>query len=225
MNLESIDKASNTYKTFIFLEFTRQILKNTRRYKTKIAEDILKGKVDKIIEKNISTPSEKINLEVPIPVPPERMIKIPKLKKPKFFSSFSAKITPFKRAIMPRIPPLPPTVRNIKPIPQYAEINLNKLEPLARDPTVNAIICNGPGQNVVVRRGSEKRTTAVILSVEEMDEIVENFASDSKIPIEDFYKVVVGNLELNAIDPKGESPKFIINKIPPRVPFDQLRTI
>ena len=213
MNLESINKTSEGYKTFILLEFTRQILKNTHRYKARIEEDLLQQKVNKIIKKNTPIPQERVVEEIPT-------ISIPKLKKPKFLYNtgmqIKKRIIPIQRAIMPRIPPLPPTVRNIRPIPQYNDINLNKLEPLRRDPTVSAIICNGPGQNIIVRRGSEKRTTSIILTIEEIDEIVENFAYASKIPIEDFYKVVAGDVELNAIDPKGQAPKFIIAKIPPR---------
>ena len=212
MNHQSLKNISKNYKYFILLQFTKEILKNTERYKAKIEEDSLKNKVNKIIEKNFS---EKRTIEIPELIPPEKLFKQKKLNFSTQYNKPLRKIKPPRRLMMPRTIPLPPTVRNIRPVPQHTQIDLKKLTPFVRDMTVTSIICNGPNENIIVRRGSEKRETNLNLTVEEMDEIVESFAHTSKIPIEDFYKVVVGNLELNAIDPKGESPRFIITKILP----------
>ncbi len=228
-NLDQIRKSSENYKAFILLSFTKQILQNTRRYKAKIEEDLLQQKVNKIIKKKAQKiePPTPIH-QIPYLIPPERQIKSSLWKRPKFLSPI--KPQKLKKKVFPiqaihknftppqRVGPLPLSVRNIKPIPQYIEINLYKLDPLVHDPTVNFIICNGSTQNIIVKRGSEKRTTSIVLSSEEINEIINSFSKTSKIPIEDFYKVVVGNLELNAINPKGESPKFIIKKLPPKAP-------
>lgn len=203
MEISSLNKLSGDYKKFILVEFVKQIMKINHNYKEKIEEDLLKEKVSKIIQKRTQERLEQQTNK-------ERKIQIPSIFKKQ---NKKLLIAPQKSLPMLKIP-LPLTVRHIRPIPYHPEIDLKKLQPFVKDPTVTAIIIK-PNENVIVKRGIEKRQTQIILSLEEIDQIIETFAQLSKIPIENFYKVVVGNLELNAIDPRGQNPKLIITKIHP----------
>ncbi len=146
--MTSLENASKEIKTYFLLSFTKELIKNSTQ-KAKISENILKNKVNKIIKK------KEINSQF------NQSIPIPALKKLIPAQPFMPKIN---RTMLhpipvnfPRNTSLPMTVRNIRPQPQYIQVDLAKLNPMIKDPTVNSIIINGPDENVIVRRGSEKQ--------------------------------------------------------------------
>ena len=195
--MDSLQNTSKQIKTIFLLEFTKQLILNSRKYEEKINEDILKGKIKEIIKKRNEGVIEQAKFKQNIISQPRPRIifkAVPGIK-------------------MPRIAPFPATVKDVRPVPIPKELNLKKLNLLIKDPTVNSIIIDGPDRNVQVRRGDEKRVTPIILTLEEIKETINTFSQESRIPIEDVYKVVVGNLMLSAINPRGEIPKIIITKI------------
>ena len=115
--------------------------------------------------------------------------------------------------------PLPPTVQNIKPIPTNIQIELGKLNPLIQDQNVRSIECNGPEENIIVRGNIGTKTTRIILSKEDIDQIINAFSESARIPIsEGVFKIVVGRLILSAIISEVVGCKFIIRKMTPQSP-------
>ena len=109
---------------------------------------------------------------------------------------------------------LPPTVQHIKPFPMQVELNLKKVSPLVKDPLVRIIECNGAGENIHVIGTMGRKRTGIILSEEEISEIMKIFSESTKIPIEDgMNKIVFGRLILLAIVSEIVGSKFIIRKM------------
>lgn len=119
-----------------------------------------------------------------------------------------------------RIPeyPLPPNLQYIRPVPRNVEIDLGRLNPITQDPNVRSIECNGPEENLIVRGNTGTRTTNIVLSKEEIDQILQTFSQVSKIPVhEGVVKIVVGRLILSAIISDVVGSKFIIRKMAPQM--------
>lgn len=111
-------------------------------------------------------------------------------------------------------PRFPLRLQYLKPIPTNVEIDIGKLNPLARDPMVEVIECDGPGKSIIVKGAMGSKTTKIILTKEEIEQIVQNFSETAKIPLyEGVFRVVVGRLILLAIISGVVSSKFIIKKM------------
>lgn len=156
----------------------------------------------------------------------KRTIETPTKPKPNPFASFFAQRSKPMRALpsVPAIPEprLPPTVQHLRPIPipTQREIDLKKIMPLVKDPFVNIIECNGPGENLVVIGTMGRKKTGIILTKEEIDEIINAFSEATKIPVsEGVLKVVFGKLVLSAIVSEILGSKFIVRKM--NSPFSQ----
>ena len=107
----------------------------------------------------------------------------------------------------------PSWLNSVRPVPANIEIDLGKLNSFVNDPMIREIICNGPGENILVKTSNVKPTN-LFLSKEEIEKIIDIFAIQSKIPIQSgVYQVVVGNLMLYAIISEVVTSKFIIRKI------------
>ena len=114
--------------------------------------------------------------------------------------------------------PLPPNLQYLRPIPRNIKIDLGKLNPIIQDQNVKTIECNGPDENIVVRGNMGSRTTNLIISKEEIDQILQTFSQISKIPVhEGVVKIVVGKLILSAIVSDIVGSKFIIRKMEPQM--------
>lgn len=112
-------------------------------------------------------------------------------------------------------PRLPEHIQYLRPTPINKIIDLGKLNPLIRDPFVKTIECQGPGQNLIVKGRMGIKRTATILNKEEINEIIEKFSRDTKIPAhEGVFKVVSGRLIFMAIISEVAESKFTINKMP-----------
>lgn len=129
------------------------------------------------------------------------------------------KPAPFRMPPSPQIPeyPLPPTVQYLKPYPTGIEIDLGKINPLVLDQAVQTIECNGAEQNIVVKGRMGTKPTQIILSNEDINYVLQSFATSSKIPLhEGVYKIAVGKLILSAIVSDVIGSKFIIRKMVPQ---------
>lgn len=110
---------------------------------------------------------------------------------------------------------LPETVSYLQPTPTPQYIDLGKLNPLIKDPLVKMIECFGPGENIVVSGLMGRKKTRIILSGEEINDIITRFSEATKIPvIQGIFRVAFGNLTLSAVISR-EIPEseFIIKKI------------
>lgn len=110
----------------------------------------------------------------------------------------------------------PEHLQYIRPTPTTKDIDLGKLNPLIKDNMVKIIECYGPGENLIVQGNMGTQKTGIILNQEEIDDILQRFSRETKIPIhEGVFKVVTGRLIFLAIISEIVGSKFIINKILP----------
>ncbi|MEK6874117.1 MAG: hypothetical protein AABW91_04685 [Nanoarchaeota archaeon] len=90
---------------------------------------------------------------------------------------------------------------------------LGKITPMILDPRVISIECSGPGRFVIIRLPEKKLSTNVSLNKENINEIIDSFSQESRIPrIGGVFKAIVNNLIITAIDSPVSGPRFIINK-------------
>jgi hypothetical protein len=110
----------------------------------------------------------------------------------------------------------PPHLQYIQPVPMNKEIELGKINPLINDQMVKIIECYGPGENIVVQGNMGIKRTGIILDKEDINNIIERFSKETKIPAQEgIFKVVVGKLIFMAIISNVISSKFIIKKMIP----------
>jgi hypothetical protein len=90
---------------------------------------------------------------------------------------------------------------------------LNQIEQLIANPTIAVVECPGPGRFVLIKKGFKKLATKITLNKDEIEEILNYFSNESRIPrIGGVFKAIVDNLILTAIDSPYGGPKFIITK-------------
>jgi len=202
-----LDIKSEKLQQFFLLAFTRELIKNS------IPEGLVKLEVQEEVEKESVKEKVKdiIKESRTKPLAIKRLETITKQAFKPLPKPFVAQRPP-RRLSIPS-PRLPQRLQYLKPIPSGIEINLGKIDQFAKDPAVKIIECNGPNENIIVRVPQE-RQTAVVLTKEEIDEIIRAFAEGSKIPAEEgVFRVAVGRLLLSAIISDVVGTKFIIKKI------------
>lgn len=124
------------------------------------------------------------------------------------------KIKPmFKPLIIPE-PVLPPNLQYLKPTIKDVKIDLGKLNPLISDPMVSVIECAGPDKNIIIRGKMGTKSTEIILSIGDIDNIIITFSKLSKIPVQQgIFRVVVGRYIFSAIISDVVDKKFVIKKM------------
>jgi hypothetical protein len=195
-----------SFKEIFLMAFTKELIRHSAKGEIielqKIIEEEAKKQkkeTEKIKEKILPEIPQKISLKEPLPEP---------------------EIKSRPRIIKPRVlripePRLPLRFQYLRPYATKREIDLGKLNPLIKDPYVEVIEGNSPYENIVVAGGMGRKSTNIILSQEEMDDIVKKFSQESRIPVHiGIYKVVVGRLMLLAIVSEVINSKFIIKKLP-----------
>lgn len=109
---------------------------------------------------------------------------------------------------------LPPRFDYLRPVPKEMSVDLKKLNPLIKDMNVRIIECEGAEQNVIVKGKMGEKKTPIVLNNDEINDIVNIFSKETKIPLhEGVYKVVLGNLIFLAIVSEVIGSKFIIRKM------------
>jgi len=145
--------------------------------------------------------------------------------------SFFSNIIPNKSKIQkspietPKLPEINYTVKqdvieSIKPEyhPRPKELNLGKLEPILNDPMIQTVECPGPGKNLLVNKFGKINVTKIVLTREDINEIISNFSNLAQIPLLDgILKAAVGNLMISAVSSEIVGSRFILNRINPQV--------
>lgn len=217
------------------LEFTKELIKNSQSKKIIELEPI--KKLEKSQEfKDLENLHTKTYPKKYFPkrtqfVVPQKIIPIQKpiIKKPlpqqRYLKTFSQKtFTGNKKLTIPE-QKLPPQFQHIRPTQTKLEIDLGKLNPIIKDPRVNAIECNGPNIPIkIITNNGMKKPTKIILTKEEINIIINTFSTLTRIPAsEGIYKVAAGNLILLSVISNVIGTKFVIKKIPPkRIPNQRL---
>ena len=207
--IKNTEKISEQKKVFFLLQFAVELIKNSKTDEIFQLERAIKEKEAKekkeIIgkikerEKTVETPETalaeiirpfaQIASNQPVQRKSYQILKIPELK-------------------------LPPRFQYLKPTPTEMQMDLGKLNPLIKDPAVKSIECNGPDEKISVITTTTK-ITSVVLSKEEINEIIQKFSGLSKIPVDEgVFRAAVGKLIISAIISDVIGSKFIIKKIP-----------
>ncbi|MFH1365328.1 MAG: hypothetical protein ABIH28_01975 [archaeon] len=235
------NQTSEEFKTYFLLEFTRQLIRNSA--------DVEMYKLDRWVNQQEEEKIKLINLELGERknqvVQEKREIKrfiqkkIQQKEEERYIPSVKAEISEespvisaqykgmIKRNLPSRKPffipdlALPERLQYLKPLPTYEEIDLGKINNFIRDPVIRVIECNGPNQEIIINGVKGTKETNVLLTKEEIEEIMKKFSAETKIPLQEgFFKAVHGKLILTAIYSESADSKFIIKKmlIPPRRP-------
>ncbi len=111
-------------------------------------------------------------------------------------------------------PKLPEEFKYLKPVASTKEIDLDKLNSLVNDVNVKRIECDGPNKPVLVSGSMGRKPTEIILSNNEIEDIVERFSRAARIPVDvGVFRVVVGNLIFSAIISDVVPSRFVITKM------------
>jgi len=109
---------------------------------------------------------------------------------------------------------LPVHFQYLQPTPTNKDMDLGKLNPLIKDSMVKIIDCPGPDQNVVVTGNMGTKKTGIMLGRDEINEVVEKFSKESKIPVsEGVFRVVVGRFIFLAIVSEIIGSRFTLRKM------------
>ncbi len=93
---------------------------------------------------------------------------------------------------------------------------MKKIEPLLRDLTVLSIECPGPGKNILVKKYNQINITKVIMSQEEITEVINEYTNQARIPlVGGILKAAVGNSVISAVVSEFVGSRFIINRATP----------
>jgi len=157
-----------------------------------------------------------------------RIIKFPYKKRVRSISQIQPsppQINPFINKTQPSHPPIPSPVyfrtqglASVKPEPQARpkEFILGNLESLLKDSSIQSLECPGPGKNILVKKYNKVNVTKLILSQEEITNIIEMFSQKARIPITGgILKAAVGDLVISAVISSFIGSRFIIDKITP----------
>lgn len=220
---------SSNFRTFFLLQFTKELIKQSGPTEVFELKNILEkeDKGNKIKKELPHTMEKEIkDLYVSITSPGKKQIwkkeKLPLLQKKEIIprKPVSQVQRPmiqrrsFSRALRIPEPKLPLRFQYLRPTPTSIQIDLDKLNPLIKDPMVNSIECNGENENIVVKGNMGTKNTNIILDKQEIDEVIKKFSETAKIPIhEGIFRVAIGKLILSAIISDVISSKFIIKKM------------
>lgn len=106
------------------------------------------------------------------------------------------------------------TMAVLQPEPIPAGFALGKLDFLVKDAKVNAIECSGPGKLILAKSLGMSSVTKVSLTDNEIQEIIEKFSQQSRIPVmSGLFKAAVGNLIITAVISDFLGSRFIIEKM------------
>jgi len=111
---------------------------------------------------------------------------------------------------------LPAHLRYLKPTPILKKngMDLGKLNPYLSDPNIDSIEVEGENEKVYVVGKMGKKPISIVFSREEIDEIIDKFSKEAKIPkVDGLFKVSINNLILTAMVSNVISSRFIIKKI------------
>lgn len=201
-----IKQTSNDFKALFLLEFTRELIEHsTSKEVFKLGEILKEETKERKRQKQRFKKALKIREQLKDVISP---LKMPLLKP----LSQSPKPKPVLK--VPKIK-LPQHLQYLKPIPtSNVEIELGKLDPLIKDPTLTDIECNGPNENIVVKGTIGTKKANIVLTKEEIDDVIKKFSEAAKIPVhEGLFKVVVGKMIFSAVVSEITGSRFIIKKM------------
>ena len=214
-----INKISEEFGAIFLLQFTRELIKNSRqgaifelRNIVKERDEEIKSGINRLIKskKKASGFQKSIMTKTPSKI----VFEEPRVAK----NNFQISRQKFKPIIQPRkltIPEsrLPQQFQYLQPTPSNQQIDLGKLNPFIQDNHVIAIEYYGANQNVMVRV-PDLRKTGINFSQDEINQVLNKFSEATKIPFHDgVFKVAFGRLIFSANISNNVCLNFVIRKI------------
>lgn len=183
-----LNQTSDEFRALFLLQFTKELIKHAGASEVFELKEVLKEEGKEKRKKIKYKIRKKKILEKPLPK--IRVLRVPAQKPPAH-------------------------LRYLKPAPESStEMELGKLDNLIKNPEINDIECNGPNENIVVKGTMGTKKTNIILTKEEVDEIIKKFSDAAKTPVQEgFFKVVAGKMSLTAIVSEITGSRFIIKKM------------
>ncbi len=219
---------SQEFRTFFLLEFTKQLLRNS-----KVAEEEIVGlkEVIKEEEKEIKKEEVKIKKEYDDALKREEKKKRKKIKgvvkerktfdlseiKKSLYTPSKVQIAQKAKKRVLKIPSakIPKHFEYLKPTStSNIAIDLGKLNSFVKDPLIKEIECNGPDTNITIRGTAGGKKTNILLKKEEIDDVIKKFADAAKTPVkEGLFTVSVGRMTLTAVVSEITGSRFVIKKM------------
>jgi hypothetical protein len=212
-----LQNTSKEFRKYFLLIFTRELIKHTKTGETAFLKKAVKEEekefdVTKLRRKEIKDIIKAKETELKL-IKEEKPLVSP-IRKPIIHKN-THELGEISRMVLKVPKPKSNLQEVIRPTPTLPreKIELGKLTPFVNDRNVEAIECNGPGEDIKVKV-PKIMNAGINLSAEEIDEILTFFSEKTKIPVsEGVYKVIYKNLELSAIISKVVGTKFIIRKL------------
>ena len=209
-------------RSYFINEFVKQLILNSRKEETY---------QEQLIIRNLNQPQRiplnpiPIQLKItPRPIMQRRpLIKIPQPQKP----IQKRQITPFRQILKPLVRPnvkemntrvreTPIQTPEIQPQATGETINLGKINGVLNDRRVLQIECPGPDKFILAKSSYEIQTTRILLTEQEIIDIVKTFAEQAKIPIiSGLFKAAVGDFVMTAVISEVVGTRFIITRLSP----------
>lgn len=218
----------NPRKKRIFIEIVSELVRHSASYPQSKKFGFVeksKNELNPFLERNISKELPKPNIiSAKSPLPAQGGIEnvAEELRAEKYRISLKP-MPPQKEINRPALQPariiipeerLPYHFQYLQPTPTNKDIDLGKLNPLIKDQMVRIIDCPGPDQNVVVTGNMGTKKTGIMLGRDEINEVVEKFSKESKIPAnEGVFRVVIGRFIFLAIVSEIIGSRFTLRKM------------
>ena len=214
-----LEKTSKEARGYFLLEFTKELIKNYKSIEIYKLEELIKRKFQQpSIEERKESRKEDIIKILNKKIEAESNEEVLKLLKEPLKRPLQQIYTPIiqKSQSILTIPEpfLPEKLRDLKPTPNFENLNLGKLNLFINDSNVLSIECEGSNKIIFVSGQMGRKPTDISLNPDEIKSIFNEFSSKAKIPItEGITKLAWGNLTLTAITSEQEGGQFILKKI------------
>lgn len=209
------------FKKYFLLEFTRQLIRNSSNIEVYKLTRLLEQEKEEIKKKEFQ---KKRGIKGFVSGKIKQREYAPSIKKEGdelvsyslgYGKGIIKRDLPQKTTLFIPEPVLPDRLRYLKPLPTKIEVDLGKINNLIHDPVVRVIECNGSEEGLVINGPRGKKETSIVLTKEEINEIIKKFSEETKIPLQEgFFKVAFGRLIISAIYSESIGSKFIIKKMP-----------
>lgn len=194
-----LKQTSSLFRTLFLLQFTKELILHSKAGNVQTNQTVFfPARKPMLLQPRVS--AQRRTLELPSQM--QRMVPRRVMQKQMQTGTFIPE------------PRIPPTISDISPSPTNIDMDLEKLNPLVRDPAVKIIECNGVNQPLIVRGNMGTKPTNIFLNQEEIEDVIERFSHQAKIPVtEGIFKVAVGRLIITAVISEVVSSRFVIQKM------------
>ena len=195
------EKALKNIREEFIKKFVLALIINSHEPEKEYVHEIETTKEKELFTPSIATP-EKIALQLQ----PRVKVSLPRVSSVKPQQTIPKVQSPIA------LPPVQPQ-KPLKPGEKLDSIHLGKVAQILLDPAVISVECGGPGRALSVNRSGALQNTNVILTKDEIDNIMNNFSDKTRIPlISGVFRAAFKDLLLTAVISEFVGTRFLIEK-------------